>query len=639
MDFFKAQEQARRRTKLLVAYFAAAVLGIAIIINLVLYGVLEAGAEYDPSGVELWDPLRWVVVTGLVLLVILGASGARMLQFRQGGGAVARALGGRKVDVSTRDALERRLVNVVEEMAVASGVPMPEVYILEEEQGINAFASGLNSRDAAVAVTRGALEGLSRDELQGVMAHEFAHILNGDMRLNVRIAGIIFGIVVLALIGRVLMRSIWFSGGRSRGNSKGNGGVIVLLVLGITLMLCGLIGEIFGRLIQAAVSRQREYLADAAAVQFTRNPTGIAGALKRIGGATGRIENGSASGMAHFFFASAMKSSLGGAFATHPPLPRRIKAVDPGWDGQFLKPRQPDTARIRREEQERSKKDVAKPGAVFGGAGMVSAMAILASVGNVNQDSITCATRLLQGWPEALREAIHQRDGARAVWAALLLSSDEQTRRTQLEQLQSILGEETVDEVLSVWRMLRQLPPGNRLPLAELSLPALRGMKEAELLRFREPLEKMVAADGQVSLFEACLMQMLKSLVDDGEGTGAPDGKAQVLSVSRILSRLALLEADDEGVARRIFERHTADLRQRWKPDVAFCAAAQLSDGQWSDDFDVLARLPLVTRRFVLESAIQIVVHDQRISVDEAELLRVMALTMDCPMPLVTGGP
>jgi Zn-dependent protease with chaperone function len=299
MDFFEAQDRARRRSKRLVFLFVLAVIGIV----LSSYFAAMAGINATNDGQRLqadyweyqrtarwsdrpflhrwWNPQLFLAIAGGTVVVIGLASLFKWSQMRQGGSAVAEMVGGRAVDPKTTDLRERRLLNVVEEMAIASGIPMPAVYILDGEPGLNAFAAGLTTADAAVAVTRGTLDKLTRDELQGVIAHEFSHILNGDMRLNVRITAIIFGILVIGLIGRGILRSLGRGRIRSSGSGKNKGGGIALvLAIGVALVIIGYVGYFFGRLIQAAVSRQREFLADASAVQFTRNPGGIGGALK-----------------------------------------------------------------------------------------------------------------------------------------------------------------------------------------------------------------------------------------------------------------------------------------------------------------------------------------------------------------------
>jgi Zn-dependent protease with chaperone function len=209
-------------------------------------------------------------------------------------------------------------------MALAAGVPMPQVYVLDQDAGINAFAAGHSPEDAAIGITRGGMTLLTRDELQGVIGHEFSHLLNGDMRLNIRIMGVLFGIVCLTVIGRVLL----YARGGNRGRAP-------MLLLGVALLVIGALGVLFGRLIQAALSRQREMLADASAVQFTRNPAGLAGALRKIGRVGARIDSPHAGEVSHMFFENGLGKPVFGWLATHPPLAERIRALDPGWDGSF----------------------------------------------------------------------------------------------------------------------------------------------------------------------------------------------------------------------------------------------------------------------------------------------------------------
>jgi Zn-dependent protease with chaperone function len=328
VDFFESQDHARKLSRRLVLLFGLAV-GSIVVLTYVVVAI-----AFGISG--LWDPLLFVGVAIGTGLLIGGGTAFRTAQLRKGGSAVAELLGGRRVDPSTSDPLERQLMNVVEEMSIASGMSVPAVYVMDRESGINAFAAGHTTHDAAVAVTRGALESFTRDELQGVVAHEFSHILNGDMRLNVRLMGLLFGILLLSVIGRGVLRGgVYGGGGRRRGRNGGGGGQIMLI--GFALIVLGYLGVLFGRMIQAAVSRQREFLADAAAVEFTRNPQGIADALKRIGAEStgGRIQDHHAQEASHLFFADGMSSSLSRTLATHPPLPERIRRIDPRWDGNF----------------------------------------------------------------------------------------------------------------------------------------------------------------------------------------------------------------------------------------------------------------------------------------------------------------
>src|SRR5277367_6271665 len=336
MDFFERQDKARKKTKWLVIYFilavAAMIVAIYIASLLIFSGVQLHQHRFNDEQpqFDLWNPQIFLAVAlGTIAIILIGSS-YKTMALAAGGSAVSEMMGARLVSANTTDPDERKLLNVVEEMAIASGVPVPQVYVMDDEDGINAFAAGHKPGDATVTVTRGCMKLLSRDELQGVIGHEFSHILNGDMRLNLRLMGTIFGILCLAIIGRILLQTAR-GGGRSRGQNP-------LPILGLTLLIIGYIGVFFGRLIQAAVSRQREFLADASSVQFTRNPGGITGALKKIGGLGemgSRLSHAHSEELSHMFFGNGISEPFIGLLETHPPLTDRIKAIDPNFDGNF----------------------------------------------------------------------------------------------------------------------------------------------------------------------------------------------------------------------------------------------------------------------------------------------------------------
>ena len=273
MDFFAAQSRAIRTSRWLVLWFALCVLGV-IAVLCVLAGMALAGSP--------WSPDLFLPIALASSAIIGGGSAFKHMQLSAGGAVVARDLGGRQVDPGTRDPLERRLLNVVEEMSIASGVPVPEVWLMDDENGINAFAAGTDPANAVIGVTRGCLERLDRAKLQGVVAHEFSHILNGDMKLNMRLTGWIFGLVMISMLGRMMLESLRFA--RFRSSRDAGKAIAVIALIGLAIWLVGWIGSMFAKLLQAAVSRQREFLADSSAVQFTRHPEGLAGALKKIGG-------------------------------------------------------------------------------------------------------------------------------------------------------------------------------------------------------------------------------------------------------------------------------------------------------------------------------------------------------------------
>ena len=328
MDFFAHQDQARKHTKVLVVYFVIAVACIIASVYLaslvIFYGTQSQQQPGNPTPeLVLWDPKIFLYAMLGTLGVVIVGSLYKTVELAKGGSAVAESLGGRLISPNPTNPDERKLRDVIEEMAIASGVSVPKIYVLDEDEGINAFAAGHAPGDAAIGVTRGCMTLLNRDELQGVIGHEFSHLLNGDMRLNLRVMGVIFGILCLAVIGRILL----YSRGRRDKNP--------LMLLGLALIIIGAIGTFFGRLIQAAISRQREFLADASSVQFTRNPAGLSGALQKIGGVGSRIESPHAGEANHMFFSDGLGKSFFRMMDTHPPLEERIRAIDPGWDGKF----------------------------------------------------------------------------------------------------------------------------------------------------------------------------------------------------------------------------------------------------------------------------------------------------------------
>ncbi|MDX1683051.1 MAG: M48 family metallopeptidase, partial [Phycisphaeraceae bacterium] len=390
MNFFEHQELAQKQTRRLVWMFTVSVLVVILVSWLALgsivwlaVGWMAMKADNPPPG--WWQVMSngWVLLATLggTIVVILFGSIGKMFELRDGGRVVAEMLGGRRVEPATTDPHERKLMNVVEEMSIASGTPVPPVYLLDDETGINAFAAGFEATDAVIGVTRGCIEKLSRDELQGVIAHEFSHVIHGDMRLNLRMIGWIYGIFALAAIGEGLMRVVWYSGGSSRRSNRDGGGAIVFAVLaaGLVLLIIGYVGMALGKMIQASVSRQREYLADASAVQYTRYPEGIAGALKKIGG-YGKM--GSDLGVTgagqfnHMFFGRNRDhlDPFDGLYASHPPLTNRISRLDPAFDGTFPEI-VPEESEAQAAQEADDRPAVDRLGDLLGAEGMVGAMA------------------------------------------------------------------------------------------------------------------------------------------------------------------------------------------------------------------------------------------------------------------------
>lgn len=536
MDFFETQDRARRRTKWLVFYLICALVAIVF----ASYWGVTFGMALSGDLLDLWDPGRFILIATATCLLVFGGSIYKSSQLRQGGGVVAKDLGGRLVLPHTRDLEERQLLNVVAEMAIASGTPVPQVYVMDEEMGINAFAAGTKPSNAVIGVTRGCLQLLSRSELQGVVAHEFSHIHNGDMRLNMRLIAVIFGLLILMLTGRTILHAILRSAFQSRvssGNRRDrNGGdvralVIVVVIAGVFFLVGG-IGAIFARLIQAAVSRQREFLADASAVQFTREPAGLAGALKKIGGWNegSSVRSPQALAVSHMFFAE------GGLFkwgmATHPPLQVRIRALEPDWVGGFdsvalNKSQSPlnksqsleglyDESRQQILKRQRGEVGAAadeeeKSGAVANLApvqrlsGSVNAMVALSDLGQETRWSLEAGQRIHDGLDERLRSASQDRGGAQRLIFAMLLSRDRQQRQEQVEGLRKGMGSDFLREGEDWQELLESLHSAEKIALLDLCMPTLRQMSQPEYGRFIQLMHWIIATDEKVDLFEFML--------------------------------------------------------------------------------------------------------------------------------------
>ena len=512
MNFFEHQDKARKQTRMLVVAFILAVVTIVIAMNLVMmFAFGRAGA----AGQEWFSPQFWLANGEIVLwtslatvLLILLASAYRSAQLRGGGGQVARELGGVEVNGESDDPLRRRLYNVVEEMAIASGMPVPQVFVLEHEPGINAFAAGWSPADAAVAVTRGTLESMDRDELQGVIAHEFSHVFNGDMRLNIRLMGVLFGILALAVVGRRMLVSMHFTRGRNR-----NASAIVLVALAVVVI--GYLGLFFGRWIQAAVSRQREYLADASAVQFTRSSAGLSGALKKIGArASGSRLKANTDEVGHMLFAMGFSGKL---FATHPPLEDRILKIDPSFQpseyAELTREMEKHQQSLKAEREQAQAAQKASAADLPGGFSLDPAE-IIHKIGEPGVGQAVLAAALIESIPSPLARAAHSDEWVPELLLYLLLGRDTDTREKQLLMVAESLGAESESQVRDLIGIQPEIPATLRLPLLEMAFPALRRHPEEELVQLMRLVDDLIEADGETEMFEYVLARLLNREIE-----------------------------------------------------------------------------------------------------------------------------
>ena len=642
-DFFERQDVARRNTTRLVILFVLAVLALIVSIDLLLAATMGYLGRNPETGAVDWtlaaDPRVLSLAVVGTLIVAGGGTLFKIAQLRGGGQVVAEQLGGRLLNPDSAVPSEQQLLNVVQEMAIASGTPTPPVYLLDHEAGINAFAAGFTPSDAVIGVTRGAVEGMTRDELQGVIAHEFSHILNGDMRLNIRLIGLLHGILIIGILGYFVLRMAAFSGAGRR-SSRQEGSPLPLMALGAGLMAVGLFGTLFGNLIKAAVSRQREFLADAAAVQFTRQPAGIAGALKRIGGVTAGsgIQSPNAPEASHMFFGRAT-GGLSGLFSTHPPLAERIRRIDPSWDGTL--PEGPPAQSARHS---------VAGAAAFAGDAVSAGSTASAGVPTVDQVGqpageahLQYAARLVKSLPAQLVSAAHEPYGARALVYALLLNHKAAPRQRQLAHLKEAADPGVYEETLRLMPLVEQLDMRARLPLLDISLPALRSLVPAQYDLFKQNVAVLVQADNEIDMFEWSLHRiLLHELQAHFVKRSPPRVRYHTLASVRahselLLSVLAYAGHRDLESARHGFEQAKRILGL---PDVYLRPVDDLKFTALDAALAALEETAPKVKRQLLRAAVTCIAADRTVTATEAELLRAVSASLGCPMPpFIQSGP
>lgn len=653
MNFFAQQELARTHTRRMLILFVLAVVCIVGAIDIVLM-IAFGAAGHDRHQTFSSPSLQPQVMfwTSALVLTIIGLSTLyKVSSLRGGGGVVARQLGATLVPPDTTNFAYKRLRNVIEEIAIASGVPVPEIYVLEDEPAINAFASGYTPADAAVTVTRGCLDKLTRDELQGVIAHEFSHVLNGDMRLNIRLMGVLFGILVIGILGRKVLENT--------GRSRDSGGVVAF---GVAICAVGYIGVFFGRLIKAGISRQREYLADASAVQFTRQTLGISGALKKIGGLTegSKLNSAGTEEVAHMLFGDGVGYSA--LFATHPPLQKRILILDPhfrpgefaaiaaAWsdpvqvgDGEGAEISISGFAPAQTQAHARSAATAAAAqGVVPAFKAHATATIKLAGAQTTPQAEapsdadIANASAIQAAIPESLRAAAYMTERAPQLVLALALDAQTQVREKQLHIVEKYYDTTFRAGVEQLAANMAQLNPLHRLPLAALAFPALRRHARPQLQTFLLVLNQLVQADGEVSIEEYCLAKLIGVQVIDAldpskaRPTGSLKLAACAAEMTDVFAILAEYGSDNPADGQRAY---LLGMHEVLPDSIPAYAPPQ----QWSATLDrALPKLDLLTpagKELLVRGLTQAISADGVVTVTEAELLRTICAALHCPLP------
>ncbi|EKC5522698.1 TPA: M48 family metallopeptidase [Vibrio parahaemolyticus] len=618
MDFFHHQDTARQRTGLLVMLFTLAVLAITGLVSVISIGIYFyfTGEPFTTQSIISYCLLSFVGV----LLVVSISSFIRLSELNANGGrGVAESIGGKLISTDTSNAKHRQLLNVVEEMSIASGIPVPPVYVMAEEHGINAFAAGMSIDDAVIGVTQGALDAFSRDELQGVIAHEFSHILNGDMRLNTRLIGALFGITCIAHFGHLILDNSNSTRHVSRSSSDSNKGFAVIILIAIVCLVLGWLGTLFGNMIKAAISRQREFLADASAVQFTRNDQGIAGALKKIGSnVQGSTLNTKASDeMSHMMFGQSKLSGFSGLFATHPPLDERIRRIEPNWDGSYAQHSHAQSTAFENEQVS---------GFAVGG-GSPASQSASPSASPSEQLSET-GQQLISQLPPELVDIAREPYSARFIAFALIFDGSD-IQREMIKSYVPLASQSTLLPWLDY-----DLPLHLRFPLLELALPALKSLSETQKISLCKVLRELSERDNQYSLAEWCVINLLEKQLLASFGFIKQHKTLKQLeeSVFWLLRELAWVSHSQADKAQRAYHCALAHLGF---PEVKL----EPANSNWHLSraaLELLLQLKPKDRRMFVKACRIAIESDGEITVAEGELYRVIACFLEVPEPPLT---
>ncbi|ENO8973781.1 M48 family metallopeptidase [Vibrio parahaemolyticus] len=614
MDFFHHQDTARQRTGLLVMLFTLAVLAITGLVSVISIGIYFyfTGEPFTTQSIISYCLLSFVGV----LLVVSISSFIRLSELNANGGrGVAESIGGKLISTDTSNAKHCQLLNVVEEMSIASGIPVPPVYVMTKEHGINAFAAGMSIDDAVIGVTQGALDAFSRDELQGVIAHEFSHILNGDMRLNTRLIGALFGITCIAHFGHLILDNSNSTRHVSRSSSDSNKGFAVIILIAIVCLVLGWLGTLFGNMIKAAISRQREFLADASAVQFTRNDQGIAGALKKIGSnVQGSTLNTKASDeMSHMMFGQSKLSGFSSLFATHPPLDERIRRIEPNWDGSYAQHSHAQNTAFDNEQVS---------GFAVGGGSPASQSA------SPSEQLSETGRQLISQLPPELVDIAREPYSARFVAFALIFDGSD-IQREMIKSYVPLASQST----LLLW-LDYDLPLHLRFPLLELALPALKSLSEAQKISLCKVLRELSETDNQYSLAEWCVINLLEKQLLASFGFIRQHKTLKQLeeSVFWLLRELAWVSHSQADKAQRAYHCALAHLGF---PEVKL----EPANSNWHLSraaLELLLQLKPKDRRIFVKACRLAIESDGEITVAEGELYRVIACFLEVPEPPLT---
>ncbi|MFZ5698366.1 MAG: M48 family metallopeptidase [Pseudomonadota bacterium] len=645
MDFFAHQERARQRTGLLLFYFSLAVLLTVVAVNAAVFLVFN-WPVLPGLALDNWlAKPAWLWISFGTLAIIGVGSLTCYLQLRDGGHAIADAVRARRVDPDTTDAQERMLLNIVEEMALASGTPAPTTYVMDNEPGINAFVAGFEPTEAVLVVTKSALDAFNRDQMQGVIGHEYSHILNGDMRMNVQLYAILSGILLLGRFGEFLLRSTGLGRNRRRDN-KGVGLMIALVLIALALMVIGYLGLFFGRLIKAAISRQRELLADASSVQFTRNPQGLAEALLKIRNAAdgSLLENAHAEDMSHMCFSLPVKMHFSALLATHPPLDERIAAIDPSMMARDRARARMARGKVAPAVDTPSMSSAQFSPAMSGLAGstpapVTAAGAVAASIGQLTPTQLAYGTRLHDSIPASIRDLLRTAAGARLVTYGIALAGSDARHEADAIRVVAAGDSDSLANRLKVaMPELRRLGTRLHLPCHDLALPALRPMSDGRKRVFLTVLEQLVRIDQRITLREYLMLSLMRKHLSPGAGAARPVRHRSYGSVVGPVNVVISMLCHASGCQ----DTECTDLHARvmrgFAVDIPLLLPMKaLTAIQLHEALTELADLSPLLKKPLLDACLDCINHDGKLQVAELELLRAVGEALDCPVPPLPG--
>ena len=632
MNFFQAQERAKRNTSYLIFLFALSVIFLIAITVLFLAVVFLYSSDITLSEI-MQNPALFISkdliigVSIVVMTVVGGGSLYKYFALSSGGKAIALSMGGELVVRNKASANEEMLLNVVDEMAIASGISTPEVYLLKDD-AINAFAAGFTFDDVVIGVTQGCINRLNRDELQGVIAHEFSHIFNADMKLNINLVAMLHGILLIGLIGKFMFKSVFY-GNHYKHNSDGskkNNSALYLLGVGGGLMAIGYGGTLLGNLIKASVSRNREYLADATAVQYTRYPDGIAGALKKIGYYSSAISSPQAETYSHFYFASALDS----LFATHPPLATRIRRIDRSFNGNY----EEALGKLKSDKDKRGRNKSGKRTKAKDYFSKIAVASVISNVGSVDEQVVEDISTQIKELPKTLKDRVDEPLGAQAILLALVYNSKykvelfyalHKANPYLLHEFTNLLDEGHYD--IKKYAHI----------LVELSLNPLKNLSLEQYKVFKELMNVFIDADKIVSIYEwSVFYNISRPLEINLEIHKIPKAihshiGAVKKEVEVLYSMLAFHQSKDETVAKDAFDQTKKEIKAG---ALNYISSKEINHTDFLNSVKELERLKPPMQLRVFEGLIYLAKIDKKISIVERNLLNALSKMMQIPLNL-----